>query len=44
MKKKEKSIEIEVEREPESMLTKVKHKGVGKMSDRQLLVKMYEII
>ena len=43
MKKKEKSIEIEVEREPESMLTKVKHKGVGKMSDRQLLVKMYEI-
>lgn len=43
MSKKEKSIEIEVEREPESMLTKVKNKGVGPMTDRQLLVRMYEI-
>jgi putative aminopeptidase FrvX len=42
MKKIEKSIEIEVEREPESMLTKVK-KGKRAMTDRQLLVKMYEI-
>jgi putative aminopeptidase FrvX len=43
MKKMKESIEIEVEREPDSMLTKVKKKGVGPMSDRQLLVKMYEI-
>ena len=42
-KMKESSEVVEVEREPESMLTKIKNKGKRPLTDRQLLVKMYEI-